>query len=97
MLRQKIVQWPLKWRIYSLKSSCADFDGLKIFSDSRGLEQCFAAFSWDGRIRKWTVHLYSLNEVKVNEIAERFGGGGHPGAAGFVCDRLPEEFGVPGV
>lgn len=37
-------------------------------------------FIWDGT--KWTVSLYS-DEVDVSEIAKRYGGGGHAGAAGF--------------
>lgn len=43
-----------------------------------------------------TCRLYSLrarkNGVKVNEIAERFGGGGHPGAAGFRIDFNDPRF-----
>jgi len=44
------------------------------------------AFVWDGKI--WAVSLYS-ERVKVNDIAVQFGGGGHPGAAGFQCLELP--------
>lgn len=36
----------------------------------------------------WTVGLYSTT-VDVSVIAKKHGGGGHTGAAGFVCDRLP--------
>ncbi len=36
----------------------------------------------------WRVSLYS-NHVDVSEIAKRYGGGGHTGAAGFVCRELP--------
>ena len=46
----------------------------------------FMPFVWDGF--KWTVSLYSKT-VDVSEIAKKYGGGGHTGAAGFVCDRLP--------
>ena len=39
---------------------------------------------------RWRVTLYSDREdVDVSEIARKFGGGGHKGAAGFECDRLP--------
>lgn len=44
------------------------------------------AFVYDGN--KYTVSLYS-ETVDVSLVAKKFGGGGHKGAAGFVCDRLP--------
>lgn len=44
------------------------------------------AFIFDGK--KFTVSLYS-ETVDVSEIAKKFGGGGHKGAAGFVCENLP--------
>lgn len=37
---------------------------------------------------KWTVGLYS-ETIDVGEIARKHGGGGHKGAAGFICDQLP--------
>jgi len=37
---------------------------------------------------KWVVGLYSA-KVNVAEIAEKYGGGGHTGAAGFECNELP--------
>jgi len=37
---------------------------------------------------RFTVSLYSQT-VDVGEIARKFGGGGHKGAAGFVCKDLP--------
>ena len=37
---------------------------------------------------KFTVSLYS-EEIDVSEIAKKYGGGGHTGAAGFVCKELP--------
>jgi hypothetical protein len=38
--------------------------------------------------RNFTVSLYSTT-VDVSEIAKIYGGGGHKGAAGFVCEELP--------
>jgi oligoribonuclease NrnB/cAMP/cGMP phosphodiesterase (DHH superfamily) len=45
----------------------------------------FIGFSFDG-----TSWSYSLRSTKVNvfEIAMKYGGGGHPGAAGFNTDEL---------
>ena len=42
--------------------------------------------AFDGH--KFQVSLYS-EYVHVGEIAKKFGGGGHQGAAGFFCDKLP--------
>lgn len=42
---------------------------------------------------KWSVSIYSTKEnIDCGRIALKFGGGGHKGAAGFVCERLPFEF-----
>ena len=38
----------------------------------------------------YTVSLYSKT-VDVSEIAKKYGGGGHKGAAGFQCKQLPFE------
>lgn len=41
---------------------------------------------------KWKVSLYSTKpEVDCGAIAKTFGGGGHRGASGFECDKLPWE------
>lgn len=43
----------------------------------------------DGR---WRVSLYSTKEeVDCGAVCKALGGGGHKGAAGFICDRLPWE------
>jgi oligoribonuclease NrnB/cAMP/cGMP phosphodiesterase (DHH superfamily) len=44
------------------------------------------SFVYDGK--QWVVGLYS-QKIDVGEIARQYGGGGHTGAAGFVCDKLP--------
>lgn len=38
--------------------------------------------------KNFIVSLYS-SKVDVSEIAKNHGGGGHKGAAGFVCEKLP--------
>lgn len=45
------------------------------------------AYIHDGK--RFTVSLYSIKDVDVSEICKKNGGGGHKGAAGFVCDELP--------
>lgn len=45
-------------------------------------------FQFDGK--KWTVSMYSdKDEVDCSDLAKQQGGGGHKGAAGFTCKRLP--------
>jgi oligoribonuclease NrnB/cAMP/cGMP phosphodiesterase (DHH superfamily) len=45
-----------------------------------------SCISFDGYL--WTVSLYS-ETVDVSEIARKYGGNGHKGAAGFQCKELP--------
>lgn len=41
----------------------------------------------DGR---WQVNLYSNNaQIDCGTLASRYGGGGHRGAGGFICEVLP--------
>jgi len=45
-------------------------------------------FSFDGN--QWTVSIYSKRpDIDCSEIAKKYGGGGHKGAAGFQCASLP--------
>lgn len=44
------------------------------------------SFVFDGQ--NYTVGLYS-KKIDVSKIANQYGGGGHPGASGFVCRELP--------
>lgn len=37
---------------------------------------------------KWIIGLYS-EKIDVSEIAEKYAGGGHKGAAGFISEELP--------
>ncbi len=47
-----------------------------------------STFVYDGE--KFVVSLYS-SQVDVGRIAEKYGGGGHPGAAGFICQEIPYQ------
>lgn len=41
---------------------------------------------------KWGISLYTnKNEIDVSQIAKKYGGGGHQGAAGFECQLIPFE------
>lgn len=61
------------------------FGSKQFGEDFRQFPVCLA-YIHDGK--KFTVSLYS-ESVDVSIIAKMYGGGGHKGAAGFVCDFLP--------
>jgi len=80
------------------------FDGRRWMAVNQGgINSQFWDAIWDesfdgmlGFVRSknhWTVSLYSAT-VDCSEVAKRRGGGGHPGASGFQCQRLP--FGIGG-
>lgn len=52
-------------------------------------------FSYFSNIDQYRVSLFSRDGIPVNEIAKKYGGGGHPGAAGFSCKQLPFKIPVP--
>jgi len=48
------------------------------------------SFQYCGRSRAWTFSIYSTQlHVDCSIIAEKYGGGGHKGAAGFTTSKLP--------
>lgn len=47
-------------------------------------------FMWNGKL--WTVSLYHAKhrtDLDLSQLAVKHGGGGHRGACGFTCKRLP--------
>jgi uncharacterized protein len=60
--------------------------GSKQFGEEFHCYPVCIAYIFDGT--NYTVSLYS-ETVDVGVIARKFGGGGHRGAAGFVCQELP--------
>jgi len=60
--------------------------GSEAFGDRMDKYDICLSFVFDGK--RWTVGLYSKT-IDVSQIAKKNGGGGHTGAAGFVCDDLP--------
>lgn len=89
----------------SMKSSfLVDWEGLKFLClNGRGNSMTFAIrdlqatghdalmmFYFNGL--KWVVSLYHAlhrNDLDLSAIAVKHGGGGHKGACGFTCDKLP--------
>ncbi len=49
----------------------------------------FLTFKWTKG--HWVCGLYSNGDFDISQLARVFGGNGHKGAAGFVCDELPFE------
>lgn len=63
------------------------FDGF--YDPEKHDVMCAYAQAFDGR---WKVSLYSTKPtIDCGAIAKTFGGGGHHGASGFMCDKLPWE------
>lgn len=60
--------------------------GSETFGDRIDKYDVCLSFVFNGK--NWQVSLYSKC-LDVSEIAKIYGGGGHKGAAGFVCDKLP--------
>ncbi len=60
--------------------------GSEVFGERLADYDMGITFGYSGR--KWGVTLYSRTR-DVLPIAVKYGGGGHPRAAGFPCERLP--------
>lgn len=60
--------------------------GLEVFDSLNNLEPLQIIYTYDGEL--YHVSLRST-EIDVSQIALKYGGGGHKGAAGFECKELP--------
>ena len=60
--------------------------GSLVFGDLMNKYDMCLSFEFNGE--KWMIGLYST-KIDVSEIAEKHGGGGHSGASGMVCEKLP--------
>lgn len=78
--------YPIEWEGYKCIVLHTDKSGSTQFDSVKGQYDIMIPVTFDGK--RYTVHLYS-EHVKVNDIALKHGGGGHPKAAGFVCSKLP--------
>ncbi|MDH5541954.1 MAG: DHHA1 domain-containing protein [Nitrospinota bacterium] len=59
-----------------------------LFAGVRNKYPVMIAYAYDGE--KYSVSLYTTDpDIDVSEIAAKYGGGGHRGAAGFICAELP--------
>jgi oligoribonuclease NrnB/cAMP/cGMP phosphodiesterase (DHH superfamily) len=70
---------------YKALACNTDRRGSMFFRTAEGYD-IYCSYVWSRDV--WKISFYS-DAVKVNEIAEQYGGGGHPGAAGFESKKLP--------
>lgn len=73
--------------VYGIECIAVNAQGTSILFDS--VQNKFPlrlAWYFDGEQYKYS--LYSDGSINCSEIAAKFGGGGHPGAAGFSSDQL---------
>lgn len=63
-------------------------NGAQLFGELADEYSLLILFCYSGQLDKWKVSLNS-KYIDVSEIAKKYGGGGHAGAAGFECDELP--------
>lgn len=79
-----------------------DFEGLHFLAANYGpcnaqvFDSLWDEDNYDGilvfsfRKDHWRVSLYTVKEnVDLSTIAKKYGGGGHAGACGFTCQKLP--------
>ena len=81
--------WMFESEIDGHKCACLNLmhTGSEAFGELEKEYPVLLLFVFNGE--RYKVSLYSAMGVDVGRIAEKFGGGGHPGAAGFQCDELP--------
>lgn len=60
--------------------------GSELFGDKLKENDIGITYVFDGK--EYRVSLRSL-KIDVSKIAVKYGGGGHPGASGFQCKKLP--------
>lgn len=68
--------------------------GSKVFDSIENREDydALCLFFWNPKANAWKVSLYSSGkDVDLDQVAKKYGGGGHKGAAGFHCKKLPWE------
>lgn len=87
--------FPLQWAGYKWQACNILGRGSTFFDSVWRPEDYDGMLSFFWSDMRWEVGLYTDNqEIDCGAIAKVNGGGGHPGAAGFRCDKLP--FDLPG-
>jgi oligoribonuclease NrnB/cAMP/cGMP phosphodiesterase (DHH superfamily) len=73
-------------RLFVMHNPNPGMDWFWLLREREGID-AFARVAFDGK--RYVVSLYSEGKVDVGELCKQYGGGGHPGAAGFDCLALP--------
>ncbi len=68
--------------------NCIALNAPRISSETFGENDYDIMLGFYRAANNWTVSLYSTT-VDVAKIAVKYSGGGHTGAAGFVCKKVP--------
>jgi len=86
-----------EWRDLRFIASNAQLNNSSLFDSVFDPERHDAMLTFGYRKGFWTVGMYSEPTIceargfHLGELAKEYGGGGHPGAAGFQCKELPFE------
>lgn len=88
---QDLDAWGFEIDVEGLHGICINrlHAGSSFFRSRAAEYEVLTSIAFDGE--RWTVSLYhgSNKDVDLSEIAAKFGGSGHRGAAGFQCSELP--------
>ena len=77
-----------EYRVLALNHGLA---GSKLFDSvwDPGLYDIMAVFRWSQKAKAWKFSIYTTEpEIDCGTIAKAYGGGGHPGAAGFQVEDI---------
>jgi len=82
------LSFPVEFEGYSCLAMNMGLCSSEYFLDNDKKFDILMPFVFDGK--KWTISLYTIKpEIDVSKIAQKYGGGGHKGASGFVTNSLP--------
>ena len=80
--------YTISWEGYDCYVMNVSMMGSKGFGEMFSLYPICIGYIFDGT--QYTVSLYSeQNNIDVSKICQKYGGGGHKGAAGFNRKELP--------
>jgi oligoribonuclease NrnB/cAMP/cGMP phosphodiesterase (DHH superfamily) len=91
----KATCFEIEWHGLRFIASNAQLTNSALFDSVFNPEKHDAMMTFGYRKGKWTVSMYAERDIcnirgfHLGEIAKEYGGGGHPGAAGFQCLELP--------
>lgn len=92
-LNQRNLSRAFEYEIEGIKTLCLNSIGnSKAFGEKINDYPMVCLFRYNGTDNRWNYSIYSVaidgEQVDCSKIAQKFGGGGHPGASGFALDNL---------